>query len=212
MLAHDSRFSQKQLRFLRQLFFEKYRLLFLECQMDESGGAAYCNDPSLPGWAVSPRGVIDQILYLDRLENKPIRLVVDSSGGFVSNYLNLYDVMQAATSAIYTIAMGFNASAAVLVVAGGFSGKRFIFPNSKVMIHLPRGGADGDDEDLDKRAKELRRTKDAYIKILSKHTGKDPDFIERAINRKDHFMDAKETVDFGLADKVATTLEEVFVL
>lgn len=215
MLVHDKNFSGRNLRFLRQLFFEKRRLIFLECQLDESGGVAYYNDPTLPDWAASPRSVIDQIIYLDnmeRTENRPIRLLIDSPGGFISPYLNLYDVMRAARSPIYTIAMGFIASAAAPILAGGFNGKRFIFPSSKTMIHLPHGGAQGDDEDLDKRAKQLKKTKDTYIKILSRHTGKEPEEIERAINRKDYFMDAQETIDFGLADHLVTTLEEVFVL
>lgn len=215
MLVHEKSFSGKNLRLLRQLFFEKHRLIFLECQLDESGGTAYCNDPTMPTWAVSPRGVIDQILYLDNIEKseeRPIKMVIDSSGGFISPYLNLYDVMQAARSPIHTIAMGFIASAAAPILAGGFKGKRFIFPSSKTMIHLPRGGAQGDEEDLDKQAKLLKKTKDTYIKILSSHTGKDPDEIEKAINRKDHYMDAKETIEFGLADHLVTNLQEVFVL
>lgn len=212
MLTNDREFSQRNLRFLRQLFFEKYRLIFLECQLDESGGAAYCNDMTMPAWAVSPRGVIDQILFLDHIKNSPIKLAIDSPGGFVSHYLNLYDVIQAARSPIHTVAMGFIASAAAPILAGGFKGKRYIFENSRTMIHLPRGGAQGDDEDLDKQAKELRKIKDTYMKIISRHTGKDTDVIEKAINRKDHYMDAKETIEFGLADKLVTSLEETFVL
>lgn len=208
----DREFSQRNLRFLRQLFFEERRLLFLECQMDESGGLAYCNDLSMPTWAVSPRGVIDQIIYLDNLSKKPIKLIVDSSGGFLSQYLNLYDIIQAAQSPTYTIAMGFIASAAATILAGGFKGKRYIFESSRTMIHLPQGGAQGDDEDLKKQAIQLKKTKDRYIQILSKHTGKSPKVIEKAIDRKDHYMDAEEAVTFGLADKVVTTLEEVFVL
>ncbi|MEK7087505.1 MAG: ATP-dependent Clp protease proteolytic subunit [Patescibacteria group bacterium] len=215
MLTHDKEFSQRNNLFLRQLFFEKRRLIFLEDHVDGSGGAAYCNDPTMPGWSVSPRGVIDQILYLDHVENSqnsPIRLVIDSPGGYVSYYLNLYDVIQAARSPIYTIAMGFIASAAAPILAGGFPGKRYIFASSRTMIHLPRGGAHGDDEDLDKQAKQLRKIKDTYMKILGRHTGKDPDEIEKAINRKDHFMDAMETIEFGLADNLVTSLEETFVL
>lgn len=214
MLTNDRGFSQRNLRFLRQIFFEDSRLIFLECQMDESGGAAYCNDPSLPAyWSVSPRGVIDQIIFLNAKDkNRPIVLFIDSPGGLVSQYLNVYDVMQAVSSPIHTVAMGFIASAAVPVLAGGRSGKRFVFSNSRTMIHLPRGGAQGDDEDLDRQTKELKRTKDAYIKILSKHAGKELAVIEAAIKPKEHFMDAEETIAFGLADKIVASLDELFVL
>lgn len=153
MLVHEKDFSGRNIRFLRQLFFQEKRLIFLECQLDESGGAAYCNDMTMPGWAVSPRSVIDQIIYLDHVNNNPITLAIDSPGGFVSHYLNLYDVIQAARSPIHTLAMGFIASAAAPILAGGFKGKRYIFESSRTMIHLPRGGAQGDDEDLDKQAK-----------------------------------------------------------
>ena len=211
MLIHDKEFSQKNIRFLRQLFFEK-RLLFLECHNDESGGSAYYNDPTMPMWALSPRSVIDQIVYLNHLNNDPIRLVIDSPGGYISYYLNLYDIMQASRCPIYTIAMGFIASAAAPILAGGCKGKRFIFPSSKTMIHLPKGGASGDDEDLKKQALQLKKTKDIYIKIISRHTGKTPAVIEKVIDRKDYFMDAKETIDFGLADELVESLEETFVL
>lgn len=215
MFAHSKDFHQRNLRLLRQLFFEKHRLIFLECQIDESGGAAYCNDPTMPTWAVSPRGVIDQILYLDSIgkpEKMPIRVIIDSPGGYISPYLNLYDVIHAARCPIYTIAMGFIASAAAPILAGGFKGKRFIFPSSKTMIHLPQGGAQGDAEELRKQAVRLKKTKDTYIEILSRHTGKKPKVIEKAIDRTDYFMDAKETIEFGLADKLVTSLEETFML
>lgn len=215
MLVHDKGFSHKNLRFLRQLFFEEQRVIFLECQIDESGGVAYCNDPTMPGWAVSPRSVIDQIIYLDSIEKtetKPIKLFIDSPGGFVSQYLNLYDIIQAARSPIHTVAMGFIASAAAPILAGGFKGKRYIFESSRTMIHLPQGGARGDDEDLKKQALQLKKIKDRYMQILSKHTGKNPKVIEKAIDRKDHYMDAKETIEFGLADQLVTRLDELFVL
>jgi len=204
MMVHEKDYRQQNLRLLRQLFFEKRRLLYLEGQLDPSYGAVYAgNDPTLPGlWATSPRAVIDQILHLDHLEIKRIGIIIDSPGGLVSQYLNLYDIIQTASSPIYTIAMGVISSAAASVLAGGTPGKRFIFASSRTMIHLPRGGAQGDDDDLEKQAKELKKTKDKYIGILSRHTGKTPEEIEQVINRKDHWMNAIETVSFGLADKV----------
>jgi len=212
MLVHDKEFSQRNVRLLRQLFFEKHRLIFLECHNDESGGSAYFNDPTMSMWAVSPRSVIDQIVYLNSVSNEQIRLAIDSPGGYVSYYFNLYDVIQASRSPIYTIAMGFIASAAAPILAGGFKGKRFIFPSSKTMIHLPQGGAQGDAEELRKQAVRLKKTKDTYIEILSRHTGKKPKVIEKAIDRTDYFMDSKETIEFGLADHLVTSLEEVFML
>ncbi|MBI2635266.1 MAG: ATP-dependent Clp protease proteolytic subunit [Parcubacteria group bacterium] len=212
MLVSNNNFKRSNARFLRQLFFEE-RLLFLDCQLDGTGGLAYYNDGSIPfDWASSPRSVIDQIIYLDSLNREPIKLMIDSPGGLASAYLNLYDIMKASRSPIYTVATGVVASAAVPILVGGEPGHRYILPNSRTMIHMPRSHFGGDPKEVENQVREFNKVKTLYIGILSRHTNKAPDLIESDINRLDFWMDAKESVAYGLVDHVLNSFSEFALL
>ncbi|GEM_PF-964789 len=212
MLVYDKDFKRSNTTFIRHMFFTK-RLLFLDCQLDISGGLAYCNDGSMPfNWASSPRSVIDQIIYLDSFSQEPIKLMIDSPGGLISAYLNLYDIIRVSRSPIYTIAAGVVASAAAPILVSGESGHRYILPNSRTMIHMPRSQVGGDPAQVANQVREFEKTKNVYIEILSRHTGKTPEQIEQDINRLELWMDANETVAYGLADHVLTSFSEFALL
>lgn len=213
MFIQQANFDRRKFKSLRQYFFEN-RILFLEGHMDSSGGYAYLNDPTLYGWAASPRSVIDQIIYLDTVaNNRPITLVVDSPGGAVNPFLRLYDVIQAAISPIYTIGMGEIASAAIPVLTGGAAGKRFIFKNSRVMMHSPEGGSRGGAKVMKRRAEQISEIEMEYTEIIAKHTGHSAEEILAKIEELgEYWMSAKESLDFGIVDHIINNLHEVFVL
>lgn len=212
MMVSDKNFKRDNAQFIRNLFFKK-RLLFLDCQMDPSGGLAYCNDDSLPfSWPSSPRGIIDQIIFLDSLNHEPIKLMIDSPGGFISAYLTLYDIIRASRSPIFTISAGVVASAAAPILASGKPNHRYILPYSRVMIHMPQSRVGGDTDQVDNQVKEFKKVKNVYISILSRHTGKTPEQIEHDINRLELWMDASETVAYGLADHILNSFNEFALL
>lgn len=212
MMISGNDFKRSRAQFIRNMFSTK-RLLFLDCQMDDSGGLAYFNDESMPFyWSSSPRSVIDQIIFLDSLNRQPIKLMIDSPGGFISAYLTLYDIIRASRSPIYTIAAGVVASAAAPILASGEPGHRYVLPNSRVMIHMPQSHVGGDPAQVKNQVKEFEKTKNVYINILSRHTGKTPEQIEQDINRLELWMDADETVAYGLADRVLGSFNELALL
>ena len=206
MLVQDKNFRQNNLRFLRQLFFEN-RVLYLEHQMS----SAYLNNPTMPGWTASVPAVIDQIFYLDALSNEPIKLVVDSGGGTTAAFMNLIDVMSVARSPIYTIGRGLVASAAVPILAAGELGHRLMFPNTVSMLHMPFGHLEGDADAIQAQAAEFNRIKNLYANTLVRLTGRSEAEIKSAMTGET-YMTAKQSIDFGLADKLVTNLGEVFSL
>ena len=207
MLASEKGFSNKNTRFLRQLFFEK-RKLFLEGPIDTS----YTNDETMPViWSTSARGVIDQIIYLDDKASTPITLLIHSPGGDLNTALTIYDIMIAARSPIYTVAIGFVASAALPILAAGKHGQRFIFPRTTTMIHLGQSHAVGTRRSMRKQLDAFGRVDESYVEILSRHTGQTPEEIKKYME-EEYYMGAEETIKFGLADAVVTSLNQIFVL
>ena len=146
--------------------------------------------------------VVAQLLYLES-ENpdKDIHLYVNSPGGVVSAGLAIYDTMQFVKPDISTMCIGQAASMAALLLAGGAKGKRFCLPNSRIMIHQPLGGFQGQATDFDIHAKEILRTRERLNEILSEHTGQPLDRIASDTDR-DHFMGGDEAVEYGLIDTV----------
>lgn len=205
MYEHEGTFTYNRMKFLRKSFFEK-RIVFLEGVIENS----YISDPTMPwGWSTSPRGVIDQLIHLAERDNKsPITLIIDSPGGIVAYGFNLYDVMTSLGVPIKTVAMGLAASAAVPVLAAGTKGQRFIFSNSETMLHLPEAQFEGNTQDIDKFKKHFDGLKDRYVAILSRCTGRNSQEIERLME-KVHWMNAEETVSFGLADHIVSNLLEI---
>ena len=146
--------------------------------------------------------VVAQILFLES-ENpeKDISIYINSPGGAVTAGLAIYDTMKYVKCDIQTICMGQAASMAAILLAGGTKGKRYALPSSRVMIHQPRGGVEGQESDISILAKEIIRLKKLSIEYLAKDTGKSKDKIAEDIER-DFFMSAQEAADYGVIDHV----------
>ena len=146
--------------------------------------------------------VVAQILFLES-ENpeKDISIYINSPGGAVTAGLAIYDTMKYVKCDIQTICMGQAASMAAILLAGGTKGKRYALPSSRVMIHQPRGGVEGQESDISILAKEIIRLKKLSIEYLAKDTGKSTDKIAEDIER-DFFMSAQEAEEYGVIDHV----------
>jgi ATP-dependent Clp protease protease subunit len=146
--------------------------------------------------------VIAQLLFLESEDpDKDIMLYINSPGGSVPAGLAIYDTMQYIKAPIATICIGMAASMAAILLAGGESGKRTALPNSKIMIHQPLGGTQGQATDIEIYTKEMLRTRDTLYNILAKHTGKGFDQIKKDSDR-DNFMTPEEAKDYGLIDNI----------
>jgi ATP-dependent Clp protease protease subunit len=151
--------------------------------------------------------VIAQMLFLESEDpDKDINLYINSPGGVVSAGLAIYDTMQYIKPDVVTICMGQSASMAALLLAAGAKGKRYALPHSRILIHQPLGGAQGQATDIDIHAREILKIREKLNHILAKHTGQDLDRISKDTDR-DYFMDAEAAKEYGLIDKVITTRE-----
>ncbi len=146
--------------------------------------------------------VVAQLLFLES-ENpdKDIHLYINSPGGSVTAGLSIYDTMQFINPNVSTMCIGQAASMGALLLAGGTKGKRFALPHSRMMIHQPSGGAQGQAADIEIQANEIIKLRHQLNKIMAAHTGKDLDVIA-ADTERDRFMSADEAVEYGLVDKV----------
>lgn len=146
--------------------------------------------------------VVAQILYLES-ENpdKDISIYINSPGGSVTAGLAIYDTMQYVKCGIQTICLGQAASMGAFLLAGGSKGKRFALPSSRVMIHQPWGGVQGQESDISIQAKEICRLKQLTIKHFAEHTGK-PESEIAADMERDFFMSAEDALSYGIVDKV----------
>ena len=148
--------------------------------------------------------IVAQLLFLDGQDTeKDINLYINSPGGSVTAGLAIYDTMQYLKSNIQTICVGQAASMAALILAAGTNGKRFVLPSSRVLIHQPWGGAQGQARDIGIQSKEIIRLKKLTINYFAKHTGKDSSRIAQDMER-DFFMSAEDAVDYGVADSILT--------
>jgi ATP-dependent Clp protease protease subunit len=146
--------------------------------------------------------VVAQLLFLDAQDpEKDIALYVNSPGGSVTAGLAIYDTIQYLNCDVQTICVGQAASMGALLLAGGTSGKRFSLPSSRILIHQPWGGAQGQARDIHIQAKEIIRLKNMTIEIFAKHTGKTVEQVAQDLER-DYFLSAQEAVEYGLIDKV----------
>lgn len=151
--------------------------------------------------------VIAQMLFLESEDpGKDINLYINSPGGSVTAGLAIYDTMLYIKPDIVTICMGQATSMAALLLAAGAKGKRYALPNSRVMIHQPLGGVQGQATDIDIQAKEIMNIKKKIQHILVKHTGQDLDKI-REDTERDFFMSSADAVEYGLIDRVITERE-----
>jgi ATP-dependent Clp protease protease subunit len=143
-----------------------------------------------------------QLLYLES-ENptQDIFFYINSPGGVVTSGLAMYDTMQYIRPDVQTVCVGQAASAGSLLLMAGAKGKRFALPNSKIMIHQPSGGYQGQVTDIQIHAEDILRTRHRLNEIYCHHTGQDIDTIEKALERE-NFMDAQRATEFGLIDEV----------
>jgi ATP-dependent Clp protease protease subunit len=148
--------------------------------------------------------IVAQLLFLEAEDpEKDIYLYINSPGGVVTAGLAIYDTMQYIKPDVVTICMGQAASMGAVLLAAGAKGKRFALPHSRIMIHQPLGGFQGQATDIEIHAKEILRLKKTLNEILSKHTGQSLRKIEKDTER-DYFMSAEEAMKYGLIDKVLT--------
>ncbi|HIP12917.1 MAG TPA: ATP-dependent Clp endopeptidase proteolytic subunit ClpP [Arcobacter sp.] len=146
--------------------------------------------------------VVAQLLFLEADDpEKDIFLYINSPGGVVTAGLSMYDTMNYIKPDVCTICIGQAASMGAFLLSAGAKGKRFSLPNSRIMIHQPSGGAQGQSTDIQIQAKEIQRLKDSLNELLSKHTGQDVKKVE-ADTERDNFMSATEACKYGLIDKV----------
>ena len=152
--------------------------------------------------------IIAQMLFLESENpNKDIYLYINSPGGSITSGLSIYDTMQFIKPDVSTICVGQAASMGAILLAGGAQSKRFSLPNSRMMIHQPISGFQGQASDIDIHAKEVLKMKSLVNSILSKHTGKTEKRIAKDTDR-DNFMDANSALDYGLIDQILEERDE----
>ncbi len=146
--------------------------------------------------------IIAQLLFLESEDpEKDINFYINSPGGIVTSGLAIYDTMQYIKSNIATVCIGQAASMGALLLCAGENGKRYALPNARIMIHQPMGGSQGQASDIAIQAREILRMKDSINKIISVHTGKDLDQIQKDTDR-DYFMSGREAFEYGIIDHV----------
>jgi len=146
--------------------------------------------------------VIAQLLFLESEDaDKDVMLYINSPGGSVSAGLAIYDTMQYIKPSVATICTGMAASMGAVLLTGGEKGKRTSLPHSKIMIHQPLGGTQGQATDIEIYTKEMIKTRDTIYNIIVRHTGKDYETVKRDCDR-DNFMSAEEAKAYGLIDNI----------
>jgi ATP-dependent Clp protease, protease subunit len=146
--------------------------------------------------------IIAQLLFLEAEDpQKDINLYVNSPGGLVTAGLAIYDTMQYVRSDVSTICLGQAASMGALLLCAGAKGKRYALPNSRILIHQPMGGFQGQATDVDIQAREILRMRERLNEILAKHTGQSMDRIRQDTER-DYFMSGEEAQAYGIVDQV----------
>ncbi len=160
---------------------------------------------------VTANVIVAQLLFLES-ENpdKDISFYINSPGGSVSAGLAIYDTMQFIKPDVSTLCVGQAASMGALLLTAGAKGKRFCLPNSRVMIHQPMGGFQGQASDIEIHAKEILFLKGKLNEIMAKHSGQTVDAIGRDTDR-DNFLSAEQSVNYGLVDKVLTSRADTVV-
>jgi ATP-dependent Clp protease protease subunit len=164
----------------------KERIIFL-------GGAVYDEMATL---------IVAQMLFLESEDSeKDIMLYINSPGGSVSAGFSIYDTMQYIRPAVSTICIGMAASMGQFLLTAGAPGKRIALPNSKIMMHQPLGGTQGQATDIEIYTKEMLRTKENLLTLISKHSGQPYDKVHKDADR-DNYMTAQEAKDYGLIDVI----------
>jgi ATP-dependent Clp protease, protease subunit len=153
--------------------------------------------------------IIAQLLFLQMTDpKKDIHLYINSPGGSVTAGLAIYDTMQYMTCDVNTYCIGQAASMGAVLLCGGTKGKRYALPNSNIMIHQVLGGAEGQASDVEIRVKYMLKLKKRLNDILSRHTGKPVEQVEKDCDR-DNFMSSEEAKEYGLVDEVVKSRKEI---
>jgi ATP-dependent Clp protease protease subunit len=149
----------------------------------------------------SANTIVAELLYLDSINHNDISIYINSPGGSVTAGMAIYDTMNFVQSDISTICIGMAASMGAFLLSSGKKGKRFVLPNSEVMIHQPLGGVEGQATEIKIAAERILKMKEKLNTLLAKNTGKDIKIIEKDTER-DYFLEADEAVKYGIVDKV----------
>jgi len=149
----------------------------------------------------SAKHVIDRLLYLDLQSKDEIQLIINSPGGYVTSGFAIYDTILSLKSPVSTICSGLAASMGSILLSVGQKGRRFVQPHARVMIHQPSGGARGQASNIEIQAREILKTRELGARILADNCGQPYDKIMKDINR-DFWMDAKESVEYGIVDGI----------
>jgi len=170
----------------------KDRIIFLGTEIDDA----------------TANTIIAQLLFLEANDpDKDVYIYINSPGGSVSSTIAIYDTIQYVKPDVSTICIGMAASGAALILASGAKGKRFALPNSRIMVHQPLGGAQGQVTDIEIQTRELKRIKDTINRILTHHTGQKFEKVEKDTER-DFYMTSQESKEYGLVDEVIKSREE----
>ncbi len=154
--------------------------------------------------------IIAQLLFLESEDpDKDINFYINSPGGIVTAGLAVYDTMQYIKPDIATVCLGQAASMGAVLLAAGAQGKRYALPNSRILIHQPLGGSQGQAADIAIQAKEILRIRDNLNQILARHTGRDLDQIQKDTDR-DFFMSGEEAKGYGIVDHVMASRDDLF--
>jgi ATP-dependent Clp protease, protease subunit len=154
----------------------------------------------------SAKDITARLLYLEAIDpGKEITFYINSPGGIVTSGMVMYDTMQMITSPVSTICMGMAASMGSILLSGGTKGRRFIFPSGQVMIHQPSGGGQGVSADLEIMAVQILKTKQMGARLLADNCGQTYEKVMKDFDR-DYWMDAKESVGYGIVDGVLDKL------
>jgi len=154
----------------------------------------------------SAKDITSRLFYLDAVDpGKEITFYINSPGGVVTHGMVIYDTMRMINSPVSTICMGMAASMGSILLSGGKKGRRFIFPSGEVMIHQPSGGGQGTSADLEIMADQIRKIKELGARILAENCGQTFEKVMKDFDR-DYWMDAKESVTYGIVDGVIEKL------
>jgi ATP-dependent Clp protease, protease subunit len=154
----------------------------------------------------SAKHVIERLLYLELREpGKEIQLIINSPGGYVTSGFAIYDTMKTISSPVSTVCSGLAASMASILLSAGAKGRRFVLNHGRVMIHQPSGGSGGNASDIEIQAAEILKTKELGARLLSENCNQPMEKILKDFNR-DYFMNAKESVNYGIVDGVLEQL------
>lgn len=151
--------------------------------------------------------IVAELLYLDSINHEDISIYINSPGGSVTAGMAIYDTMRFIGSDVSTICIGMAASMAAFLLSSGTKGKRYILPNSEVMIHQPLGGATGQATEIKIAAERILKLRENLNKKLAENTGKNIKEIEKDTER-DHFLNAKEALSYGIVDKILEKQEK----